>query len=78
MNLCFMFWNWQVLRAEPMLSCWNNLLCLSSTIFSLSFFSGLIVRGWGFRIDRVLTLSHPCTADLFLLIIIIIIIIVSS
>ena len=25
-NLCLMVWDWRVLRAEPMLPCWPNLL----------------------------------------------------
>ena len=42
--------------------------------FSLSLLSvyRLVLWGWGLRTDRVyITLSHPCTADIFLIIIII-------
>ena len=38
-----------------------------STIFSFSSFHGLVVWGWGLRIDSVLTLSRPCTADAILI-----------
>ena len=62
------------LRAAPIPSCWHNLLHLFSTIFHFSSFHRLIVRGWGLRIDSVLTLSQPCTANSFLIIIITIII----
>ena len=59
-----------------------GLSCSIPTIiysFSLSLLSvySLVLWGWGLRTDRVyITLSQPCTADLFLIIIIIIIIMV--
>ena len=40
------------------------------TILSFSSFHWLVVWGWSLRIDRVLTLSQPCTADSILIIII--------
>ena len=58
-TLYLMVWDWRVLWAEPMLSCWPNLLFLflSPTILSFSSFHGLVVCGWGLRIDRVFSLS---------------------
>ena len=52
-------WHWWVFRAEPMLLCWPDLLylVLSPTIFSFSSFHGLVLWGWGIRIDRVCSLS---------------------
>ena len=52
-------WDWGGggLRAEPMLSLLAySAFFLSPTIFSFSFFHGLVVWGWGLRIDSVLTL----------------------
>ena len=76
-TLYLMVWDWRVLRAEPMLSSWKICFFFLSIIFSFSSFHGLVVWGWAHRIDSVLTLSRPCTADSILIIIIIIIIIKS-
>ena len=65
-----MVWDWQVSRAG---SCFFIFLsCSIPTIvfysFSLSLLSvhGLVLWGWGLRTNRVyITLSQPCTADLF-------------
>ena len=47
----FMVWDWLVLRAEPMLSCWPNLLFLFvSYNFLVFFIHGLVV--WGQSFDR--------------------------
>ena len=62
-TLCLMVWDWRVSRAEPMLSCWHDLLILLSPIvLSFSFFHGLVVWGWGLWTDRVFSLS-PCLAQ---------------
>ena len=57
-TLCMMVWDWRTSRAEPMLSCWHDLLFLflSRTILSFSSFNGLVVWGWGLWTDSVLTL----------------------
>ena len=65
-----MVWDWWVSRTLPM-----NFIGLSCSIptivyysFSLSLLSvyRLVLCGWGLRTDRVcITLSQPCTADLF-------------
>ena len=57
--LYLMVWEWLVLRAEPMLSRWPNLLFfLSPVIFFFSSFHALVVMGWGlWMIDLVFTLS---------------------
>ena len=50
-----------------------NLLLFSHSLLSIY---RLVLWGWGLRTDKVyITLSQPCTADLFFIIIIIIIII---
>ena len=42
-----MVWDWRLLRAEPMLSCWPNLLFLFvSYNFFFFFFHGFVVYGW--------------------------------
>ena len=59
-TLCLIVWDWRVSRAEPMLSCWLDLLFLwSLTISSTSSssFHGLVVWGQGLRTDRVFSLS---------------------
>ena len=58
-TLCLMVWDWRVLRAEPMLSCWHDLLSLflSPTVLSFSSFHGLVVWVWGLWTDRVFSLS---------------------
>ena len=68
-----MVWDWRVSRAGPML--FFVLSCFIPTIifysFSLSLLSvyRLVLWGWGLRTDRVyITLSQPCTADLFIII----------
>ena len=65
-----MVWDWRVSRAGPMLLYWHKLLYpyYSLLLFSLSLLSvyRLVLWGWGLRTDRVyITLSQPCTADLF-------------
>ena len=56
-TLCLMVWDWRVSRAEPMLSCWHDLLSfLSLTVLSFSSFHGLVVWGWGLWTDRVFSL----------------------
>ena len=58
MDLCLMVWYWRVLRAEPTLSCLINLLFhFVSSIFSFPSLHGLVVWGWGLRIDRGFSLS---------------------
>ena len=57
-TLCLMVWDWRVSRAEPMLSCWHDLLSfLSPTVLSFSSFHGLVVWGWGLWTHRVSSLS---------------------
>ena len=58
-TLCLMVWDWRVSRAEPMLSCWHDLLILflSPAVLSFSSFHGLVVWGWGLWTDRVFSLS---------------------
>ena len=57
-TLCLMVWDWQVLTAEPMLSCWPILLFLFVSYYFLFFFLPWVVFvGWGLRIDRVFSLS---------------------
>ena len=70
-----MVWDWRVSRAGPMLFYCR---CSISTIlfysFSLSILPvyRLVLWGWGLRTDRMyITLSQPCTANLYLIIIII-------
>ena len=77
MTLCLMEWNWRVLRAGPCFP--DDPICsffLSPTILSFYSFNGLVVWGWGLRIESVLTFYRPSTADSILIIIIIIIIII--
>ena len=65
-----MVWDWRVSRAETMLVYWTkmlypfyNLLLFFPSLLSVY---RLVLWGWGFRTDRVyVTLSQPCTADLF-------------
>ena len=67
---CSMVWDWLVSRAVPMLFYWPKLLypyyCLL-LFFPFSFaVYRLVLWGWGLRTDRVyITLSQPCTAELF-------------
>ena len=65
-----MVWDWRASTAGPMF--FIGLSCSIPTIvfyyFSLSLLSvyGLVLLGWSLRTDRVfITLSQPCTADLF-------------
>ena len=65
-----MVWDWRVSRAGPMLLYWPKLLYPTIVFyyFSLSLISvnRLVLWGWGLQTDRVyITLSQPCTADLF-------------
>ena len=64
----------QMLRADPILFCWPNLLFLFVYYYYLFFFFPRVVWGWRRRIDSVLTLSQHCTPDSFLIILIIIMI----
>ena len=65
-----MVWDWRVSRARPMLFYWPkmlyrfyNLLLFFPSLLSVY---RLVSWGWGLRTDRVyITLSRPCTADLF-------------
>ena len=54
-TLCLMVWDWRISRAEPMLSCWHDLLFLLCSLLFYLFFSfhGLVVWGLGLRTDRV-------------------------
>ena len=63
--LYLMVWHRQVLRAEPMLSCWPNLFFFCLLLFSLFIPSICWLCG-----ESVLTLSRPCTVDSILIIII--------
>ena len=57
-TLYLMVSDWRVLRAEPMLSCWPNLLFfLSPTIFSVFSIHGLVMWACGLWIDRMFSLS---------------------
>ena len=72
-------WDWRVSRAGPMLFYWPELLYPHYSLLLFFPFSASCLKvalwGWGLRTDRVyITLSQPCTADLFLIIIIKIII----
>ena len=65
-----MVWDWRVSRAGPMIFYW--LSCSIPTIafyyFSLYLLPvyRLVLWGWGLRTDRgYITVSQPCTADLF-------------
>ena len=63
-------WDWRVSKVGPILLYWPKLLYpyYSLLLFSLSLLSvyRLVLWGWGLRTDRVyITLSQPCTADLF-------------
>ena len=68
-------WDWRVSRAGPMLLYWPNYCSIPTIVFysfSLPLLSvyWLVLWGWGIRTDRVyITLSQPCTADLFIIII---------
>ena len=61
-----MVWDWWVLRSEPMLYCWPNLLFIF-VYYCFLFYSlhGLLLWGWSLLIDSVLTLSQPCTVTHF-------------
>ena len=50
-------WDWWGLRAEPKKSLQIRHDFLFPTIFYFSSFHGLVVWGWGIRIDRVFSLS---------------------
>ena len=69
-------WDWRISRAGPRLLYWPKLLY---PYYSFSVYRRLlsvyrsVLWGYGLRTDRVyITLSQPCTAELFLIIIIII------
>ena len=53
-TLYLMVWDWWIVRAEPMLSCYPNLLFLPPTIFSFSSFHGLC----GVGVFGLLVFSH--------------------
>ena len=66
-----MVWDWRVSRAGPMLFYWPKLLYpYYSPLLFFPFLIPvywLVLYGWGLRTDSVyITLSQPCTADLFL------------
>ena len=42
-TLCLMVWDWRVSRAERMLSCWHDLLCLFCLLL---FYLFLPSKGW--------------------------------
>ena len=69
--LYLMVWDWRVLRAEPMLSCWPNLLFLFCLLLvslflpAVGWLCGVVVTDCSVR-----TLSQPCAADSVLIIII--------
>ena len=70
LNTYSMVWDWLISRAGPMHLYWSKRLYpyYRLLLFSLSLISvcGLVLRGWGLRTDRVyITLSQPCTDDLF-------------
>ena len=50
-TLCMMVWDWQVSRAEPMLSCWHDLLFLFCLLLfyiilpSMGWLCGVVVFG---------------------------------
>ena len=70
--LYLIVWDWLVLRAEPMLSGWPNLLFLFVSYNFLFFFLLWVGCVWmGLPIDSVLNLSRRGTADSILKIIII-------
>ena len=65
-----MVWHWRASRAVPLLFYWPKMLY--PFYYLLLFFPSLlsvyrlVLWGWGLRTDRVyITLSQPCTADLF-------------
>ena len=68
---CLMVWDWQVLRSEPMLSCWPNLLFIFlSYHFIFFFFSWVDCVGLGSTDWKsVHILSQPCTDDILIIII---------
>ena len=71
MTLYSMVWDWQVSRAGPMfffISVSGSIPAIVFNYFSLSLLpvERLVLWGWGLWTDRVyITLSQPCTADLF-------------
>ena len=78
-TLCLMVWNWQVSRAEPMLSCWHDLLFLWCLL--LFYLLLLPSMGWfcGVGVFGLIECSHSLPAlhsGLQIIIIIIIIIII--
>ena len=65
-----MVWDWQVSRAGKMLpyclSCFIPTIVFHSFFLSLLSVYSLVLWGWGLQTDRVyITLSQPCTANLF-------------
>ena len=64
-----MVWDWRVSRAMPMLFYWpKQLYPFYSLLLFFPFSSSLrlVLLGWGLQTERVyITLSQPCTADLF-------------
>ena len=71
LTLCSMVWGWWVSRVGIMLFYWPKQLYPTIVIyyFSLSHLPvyRLVLWGWGLWTDNVyyITLSQPCTADLF-------------
>ena len=70
LTLYSMVWNWRVSRAGLMLFYYPKLLYPYYSLllfFPFSSFCLLVgIVGWGLRTERVfITLSQPCTADLF-------------
>ena len=73
-TLCLMVWDLRVSRAEPMLSCWHDLLFLVCLLLFYLFLSSM---GWlcGVGVFGLIKCPHsppPCTADSKIIIIIII------
>ena len=61
-TLCLIAWDWPVSRAEPMLSCWNDLLFLFCLLL---FYLLLPSMGWlcGVGVFELIECSQPCTVD---------------
>ena len=61
MTLCLMVWDWQVSRAEPMLSCWHDLFFIFCLLLFYLFLSSM---GWlcGVGIFGLIECSHSLPA----------------